>query len=43
MVMPASEIPTFLRHVDRVLVALVLLASGLSAAALGLGVEVCVH
>ena len=37
MVMPASEIPTFLRHVDRVLVTLVLLASGLSAAALGLG------
>ena len=37
MVMPASEIPTFLRHVDRVLVTLVLLASVLSAVVFGLG------
>ena len=35
MVMPASEIPTFLRTVDRVLVGLVLLASAASAALLG--------
>ena len=37
MVMPASEIPSFLRNVDRVLVTLVLVASGLSATLLGLG------
>ena len=36
MVMPASEIPSFLRNVDRVLIALVLLASGLSAALFGM-------
>jgi hypothetical protein len=35
VVMPASEIPTFLRNVDRVLVGLVLLASASSAALVG--------
>ena len=35
MVMPPSDIPTFLRNVDRVLISLVLLASGSSAAVVG--------